>query len=102
MEVTATVVRAESIDLNDDEACFCHFRFMTIPTAPFFGDKGAVRTSVDIFDNRIFFSFLEVARTPDDSINIVFAVSVFGDETLGHLPIDLLCGLVEGGDGFLI
>ena len=59
-------------------------------------------SGVDVFDNGIFFAFLEVARTPDDSVNVMLSVSVFGDEAFGYWPIGLLCGLVERSDGFLI
>lgn len=106
VEVAAAMVSAEAIDLDDDEAAFGHFGFVAGPAPPFFGDEGAVGSGVDVFDNGVFFAFLEVEGTEDDAVDVVLAVAVFGDEAFGLLPADGLeggeVGFVEGGDEFLV
>jgi len=86
VEVAAAEVGAEAIDLDDDEAAGDHFGFVTGPAGPFFGDEGSVGAGVDVFDDGVFLILVEVAGSPDDAVDIVFTVAVFGDEALGEIP----------------
>ena len=102
LEFLAAVVGSKTIDLNDDETAFGHFIFMARPTAPTFWDERPVRASVDIFDDRVFLTFLEVARSPNDAVDVVFVVAVLANKALGALPVDFKLWFVENGDEFSV
>lgn len=86
VKVTAAIIGPKAVDLNYNEAPFGHFGFVTGPTGPAFGDEGTVGAGVDVFDDGVFFVFIEVAGSPNDSVDVVFVVAIFGDEALGFLP----------------
>ena len=102
LEFLSAVVGSKTIDLDDDESGFGHFVFMAGPAAPTFGDERSVWAGVDVFDDGIFLAFLEIAGAPNDSVDIVFVVAVFADESLGKLPVDFQFGFVEGRQEFSI
>ena len=77
--------RPHSVDLYDHKAKLRH-AVQVVQEAKGLGHKCTLWSRVDLLDDGIIASGIEVGRPHDDAIDIRFAVTTLGDKTLRWTP----------------
>ena len=99
MKGLGTMRGPHAVDLHHDEAELGYF---VTSGGEAFGDVSGVGPGVDLFNDRILFGGIKIARLVNDTVDVGGAVTAFGDKALGHFPSDFIemgnIGFLQNGD----
>ena len=85
MEGLGSVGCPHPVNLNHNETVFGH-RLRRMIRTKRLGNKGTVRSSIDLFDHRVGAIRIKVSRLVNHSMNVGHSISSLGHKSLWYLP----------------